>query len=418
MEKIRKLRGFRDIMGEEIEKFRRIEEVSRKYLSLLGFKEIRIPVLEKTELFVRSLGDATDIVRKEMFTFTDASGESVTLRPEATAGIVRAYIEANLFSSQRITRLFMVGNMFRHERPQKGRFREFNQVDVEVFGSSNPFVDAELIWLITLILGDLKVENFEIEVNTVGCQACRKDFRHLLLQFLNSKLEKFCVDCKERAKRNPLRIFDCKREECLSILEEAPSLFDYVCDGCKSHFIDFLKYSEKFGVKIKHNKRLVRGLDYYTRTVFEVTSADLGAQNAIIAGGRYDTLVKEIGGPDVPGVGFAIGIERLSLLLPPKEVDERPKVFVAFVGETAKELLPSIIKKLLSSEIQVYYDPEQRSLKSQMRYADSLNVDYTLIIGEEEIKNNSILLKDMKSGSQKAYPSDLEDLCFELKQSR
>jgi len=414
METIRRLRGFRDIIGEEIEKFRKIEEVSRKYLSLLGYKEIKIPILEKTELFVRSIGEATDIVRKEMFSFTDLSGDSVTLRPEATAGMVRAYIEGGFFNKERITRIFTIGSMFRHERPQKGRFREFNQIDVEVFGSSSPFVDAELIWLISLIVRDLKVQNFQIEVNTVGCPDCRKKFRDLFSRFIASKTELLCSDCKERAMRNPLRIFDCKKETCLSVTDDAPLLFDVLCEQCTKHFETFLRYVEGFKVQVKHKKRLVRGLDYYTRTVFEVTSSDLGAQNAFIAGGRYDNLVKDMGGPDVPGIGFAIGLDRLSLIIPIDKSRKAPRVFVATIGEAARENLSRVLEYLVLRNIAVYYEPEPRSLKSQMRHADSLNVDLVLIIGEEEIKKGIVLVKDMKRGTQKSYPINLEGLVNDI----
>lgn len=414
MEKIKRLRGFRDVMGEEVQKFRKIEEVSRKYLSLLGYTEIRIPLLERTELFVRSIGDSTDIVQKEMFTFIDASGESLTLRPEATAGMARAYIEANLFAKKRIARLFTMGSMFRHERPQKGRFREFNQIDVEVFGSSSPLIDAELLWVATLILKELNVENFEIQVNTVGCQECRRGFKEVLLKFVKSKLEYLCDDCRQRVNRNPLRIFDCKREECVSVLEDSPSLFDYVCESCRNHFSTFLRYLEGFNIQSVHNERLVRGLDYYTKTVFEVKCFDLGSQNAVIAGGRYDGLVKELGGPDIPGVGFAIGVERLSLVMPFEEMEGKQKVFVATVGEEARAYLFSILKKLIEGGVVVYYDPEPRSLKSQLRYADSLKVDYALIVGDDELRSKTVILRDMRSGSQRSYGADLNDLLNDL----
>lgn len=414
MERIRRLKGFRDIIGEEIEKFRKIEEVSKKYFFLLGYREVKIPILERTELFVRSIGDTTDIVQKEMFTFIDASGESVTLRPEATAGIVRAYIEAGLYIKERITKFFTIGSMFRHEKPQKGRFREFNQIDVEVFGSKGPIVDAELLWLISLILNELKVEGFQIELNTVGCRDCRKRFKDVFSHFIKSKVDDLCEDCRERSKKNPLRIFDCKKETCFSVTERSPLLFDYLCEECKKHFEGLLECLNKFNVEVIHNKRLVRGLDYYTRTVFEVTSSSLGAQNAFIAGGRYDTLVRDIGGPDVPGIGFAIGLERLSLIVPPFAPKEAPKVFVAILGEEAGKYFFGIIKSLISKGVSVYYEPDQKSLKSQMRYADSLNVDYTLIIGDEEAKRNVVILKDMRTGLQKSYPVDLKDLLSDL----
>ncbi|MCX7857282.1 MAG: histidine--tRNA ligase [Deltaproteobacteria bacterium] len=414
MDKISRLRGFRDIWKDELEKLRKIEEVARKYLNLLGFDELKVPILEKTELFVRSIGETTDIVQKEMFTFHDPSGDSVTLRPEATAGVVRAYIEASLFATQRITKLFTIGSMFRHERPQKGRFREFNQIDVEVFGSKGPLIDAELLWLISLILDELKVKNFEIEVNTVGCWECRKKFKEVFLSYIEKKLDHLCEDCKTRARRNPLRIFDCKKDECLFLTKDSPLLFENLCEECKIHFNKFLNYLIKFEVKVKHNERLVRGLDYYTKTVFEVKSSALGAQNAFIAGGRYDGLVKEMGGPDVPGIGFAIGLERLSLIVNTGNPKENLTVFIAFVDDKAREHLFRLVKQFVKSNIRVFYDPDSKSLKSQMRYAHALNADYAIIVGEEEIKNNIVSLRNMKTGEQKSYPNDLEYLIKDI----
>lgn len=414
---IKRLRGFRDITGEEAQKFRIIEEVSRKYLELLGYSEVRIPILEKTELFVRSIGDSTDIVRKEMFTFIDASGDSVSLRPEATAGMVRAYIEGNFYAKERITKVFTIGSMFRHERPQKGRFREFNQLDVEVFGSYGPLIDAELIWLITLILGELKIKDFRIEINTLGCSVCREKYKKLFSEFVNERLTCLCEDCKERAKKNPLRIFDCKKPECHSATQDAPLLFESLCEECMAHFGKFKELLAGFGIQTIHNNRLVRGLDYYTRTVFEVTSERLGAQKAFIAGGRYDNLVREMGGPNIPGIGFALGLERLSLILETYPKKEVPKVFIAYLGEEAKKRLFGIVKQLLDKNIPVYYELDDRSLKSQMRYANSLSVDYVVIIGEEEVKNGVVILRDMKNGTQNTYGIDFTQALAEILKS-
>ena len=400
MEKIKTLRGFRDISGEELDRFKRIEAVSRKYLQLLNFTEVEIPILEKTELFVRSIGDTTDIVEKEMFTFIDIGGDSLTMRPEATAGMVRAYLQSGLYVKERVSKLFTMGPMFRHEKPQKGRFREFHQIDVEVFGVDDPLIDAELLWMIHLLLKELNVKNFEIEVNSVGCPECRETFRKVLVGYFEAKKEKLCEDCGRRLDRNPLRIFDCKNEQCIDVSQGSPFLFEYLCEGCKNHFDEFRKHIDSFGFTVKINKRLVRGLDYYTKTVFEVTSDDLGAQKAFIAGGRYDNLVEEMGGPKTPGTGFAIGVERLALITMNESAVATPTYFFAYLGEGAKKYLVPLVKAFSDAGLSLSYSYDGRSLKSQMRYADSLDADFVFILGDDEIDKGMVVLRDMKTKVQ------------------
>jgi histidyl-tRNA synthetase len=400
MEKIKTLRGFRDISGEELDRFKRIEAVSRKYLQLLNFTEIEIPILEKTELFVRSIGDTTDIVEKEMFTFIDIGGDSLTMRPEATAGMVRAYLQSGLYVKERVSKLFTMGPMFRHEKPQKGRFREFHQIDVEVFGVDDPLIDAELLWMIHLLLKELNVKNFEIEVNSVGCPECRETFRKVLVGYFEAKKEKLCEDCGRRLDRNPLRIFDCKNEQCIDVSQGSPFLFEYLCEGCKNHFDEFQKHIDSFGLTVKINKRLVRGLNYYTKTVFEVTSDDLGAQKAFMAGGRYDNLVEEMGGPKTPGTGFAIGVERLALITMNESTVATPTYFFAYLGEGAKKYLVPLVKAFSDAGLSLNYSYDGRSLKSQMRYADSLNADFVFILGDDEIDKGMVVLRDMKTKVQ------------------
>jgi histidyl-tRNA synthetase len=400
MEKIKTLRGFRDISGEELDRFKRIEAVSRKYLQLLNFTEIEIPILEKTELFVRSIGDTTDIVEKEMFTFIDIGGDSLTMRPEATAGMVRAYLQSGLYVKERVSKLFTMGPMFRHEKPQKGRFREFHQIDVEVFGVDDPLIDAELLWMIHLLLMELNVKSFEIEVNSVGCPECREAFRKVLVGYFEAKKEKLCEDCGRRLDRNPLRIFDCKNEQCIDVSQGSPFLFEYLCEGCKNHFDEFRKHIDSFGFTVKINKRLVRGLDYYTKTVFEVTSDDLGAQKAFMAGGRYDNLVEEMGGPKTPGTGFAIGVERLALITMNESAVAKPTYFFAYLGEGAKKYLVPLVKAFSDAGLSLSYSYDGRSLKSQMRYADSLNADFVFILGDDEIDKGMVVLRDMKTKVQ------------------
>jgi len=415
MEKIRTLRGFRDIIGEELEKFRRIEAVFRKYCDLLGFREVELPVLEKTDLFVRSIGDTTDIVEKEMFTFTDIGGDSLTMRPEATAGMVRSYLQEGLYAKERMTKVFTIGPMFRHERPQKGRYREFHQIDVEVFGVKEPLVDAELIWMVHMLLNELGVERYRIEVNSVGCKTCRESFRNVLIDFFETKKGELCEDCLRRLERNPLRIFDCKNEQCIRVTEDSPFLFDSLCGECRDHFELFERHIEGFGIALNINKRLVRGLDYYTKTVFEVTSDDLGAQKAFIAGGRYDNLVEEMGGPATAGIGFAVGVERFAMLIAPREGKTGKLCFFAFVGDQARDHLIPLLKACAAQGINLLYSYEGKSLKSQMRYADNLKCDFVFILGDDEIQKGIIMLRDMAGAVQHELPLDPEKIVAELK---
>lgn len=414
MEKIQTLRGFKDVLDEEMLLMRRIESVARKHLVTLGFKEIETPILEKTDLFVRSIGDATDIVEKEMFTFRDLGGDSVTLRPEATAGVVRAYLQSGMYAKERMSKVFMVGPMFRHEKPQKGRFREFHQIDVEVFGIADPLIDAEFLWLITRILEELSVKNYTIEVNSVGCKACRADFRTLLTSYFGARKDSLCDDCVRRLEKNPLRIFDCKNERCIETGANSPLLFDSLCGDCKEHFDAYLLYLSQFGVEPHVNKRLVRGLDYYTKAVFEVTSDDLGAQKAFIAGGRYDDLVEEMGGPKTPGTGFAIGVERLSLITPPEDVLKRPSFFLAYLGRKARAHLVPLLIGFAGRGIRLSYSYEEKSLKAQMRYADSLGTGFTLILGDDEIDRGVIVVRNMADKTQYELPFDTERFFQEI----
>lgn len=415
MERIKSLRGFRDIYGEDVKKLRYIEEVCRKYFRLFGYSEIITPVLESTGLFIKSIGDTTDIVEKEMFTFTDLSGESVTLRPEATAGIVRAYLETGIFAKERLSKLFSIGPMFRHERPQKGRYREFRQIDVEVFGVDDPIIDAELIWMISLILKEIGLENYKIEVNSVGCPLCREAFRKLVVSYFEGVREELCEDCKRRLTRNPLRIFDCKNIKCKEISASSPFLFDHLCDGCVGHFNGFLSHLDTLNVKVNINKRLVRGLDYYTGTVFEMTSLELGSQNAFLAGGRYNNLVESMGGPKVPGIGFAIGADRLALLIKEPPLKKVPIFFFAYLGERAKKLVFPFMEQFIKNNLTLFYLPEAKSLKSQMRYADSLGVDYVLIVGDDEIEKGNMIVRHMTTGNQIGVTLDLSKVMDELK---
>ncbi len=415
MEKIKTLRGFRDIFGEELEKFKRIETIFRKYCDLLGFREIELPILEKTELFVRSIGDTTDIVEKEMFTFTDVGGDSLTIRPEATAGMVRSYLQEGLYATERMTKVSTVGPMFRHERPQKGRYREFHQIDVEVFGVKEALVDAEMIFMIRMLLDELGIGPYRIEVNSVGCKTCRESFRKILIDFFETRKSELCEDCLRRLDRNPLRIFDCKNEQCIRVTGDSPLLFNSLCGECKDHFGLFERYVKEFGIDVEINKRLVRGLDYYTKTVFEVTSEDLGAQKAFIAGGRYDNLVEEMGGPATAGIGFAIGVERLAMLVPDSAEKAEKRCFFACVGDRARDHLVPFLKACVTEGLTLRYAYDAKSLKAQMRYADNLKCGFVLILGDDEIDKDVITLRNMADKTQQEFPLDPEKVIEEIK---
>ncbi len=398
---IKAVRGFKDILPGESEKWAYLENLARKFFLSYGFREIRLPILEKTELFARSLGEATDIVEKEMYTFIDRQKESLTLRPEATAGICRAVIENGLYAQGKILKLFTIGPMFRHERPQRGRLRQFHQLNAEVFGSNAPGTDAELIALALDILDAGGARGLRLEINSLGCPACRPAFREALKKFLTGLQEKLCEDCQRRVERNPLRVLDCKRQECQSLYVDAPRLEDFLCPACKEHYLSVLKDLETLNITYVKNPRLVRGLDYYVRTTFEIKAPDLGAQDTVAAGGRYDGLVKALGGPDIPGVGFAIGLERFLLIAElPEDLSPPLDLFVAALGEEARRLVLPLVRNLRRHGLMVDLDHEGRSLKAQLKQANRLRARFALIIGEKELQEGKVLLRDMTTGAQ------------------
>ena len=398
---IKAVRGFKDILPGESEKWAYLENLARKFFLSYGFREIRLPILEKTELFARSLGEATDIVEKEMYTFIDRQKESLTLRPEATAGICRAVIENGLYAQGKILKLFTIGPMFRHERPQRGRLRQFHQLNAEVFGSNAPGTDAELIALALDILDAGGARGLRLEINSLGCPVCRPAFREALKKFLTGLREKLCEDCQRRVERNPLRVLDCKRQECQSLYVDAPKLEDFLCPACKEHYLSVLKDLETLNITYVKNPRLVRGLDYYVRTTFEIKAPDLGAQDTVAAGGRYDGLVKALGGPDIPGVGFAIGLERFLLIAElPEDLSPPLDLFVAALGEEARRLVLPLVRNLRRHGLMVDLDHEGRSLKAQLKQANRLRARFALIIGEKELQEGKVLLRDMTTGAQ------------------
>ncbi len=413
---LKAVRGFKDLLPEETPAWRYLEDRAREILTLYGFQEIRLPILEKTELFARSIGEATDIVEKEMYTFTDRSGESLTLRPEATAGIVRAFIEHGLHVRPKPLKLFTMGPMFRHERPQKGRLRQFHQIDVEVLGSSSAGTDAELVVMALEILAAGRVKGLRLEINSLGCPACREPYRRALQTFLRDHQEALCEDCQRRTERNPLRALDCKQEACQEIYQKAPELRAFLCEECQEHHEAFKTYLKGVGIEAKENSRLVRGLDYYTRTIFEIKAPGLGAQDTVAAGGRYDGLVAALGGPETPAVGFAIGMERWLLISHlPEGLSVPPEIFLAPLGEEALRVAFELAKRLRAKGFRVEADWSGRRLKNLLRQADKLGAQTVLILGEEELSRQEALLKDLRTGKQETIPfKDLTDLVNRL----
>ncbi|MBT8764382.1 histidine--tRNA ligase [Desulfohalobiaceae bacterium Ax17] len=406
MSKINKIKGFCDLFPPESNVFVFMEEKARQVFSRYGCKEIRIPILEKTELFARSIGDETDIVQKEMYTFLDRKGRSLTLRPEATAGVLRAYIENQLHSRERVSKLFTFGPMFRYERPQKGRMRQFHQINVEVLGPQAPQADAELLIMLWAYLESLGLTRLDIEINSLGCAVCRPGFHKNLVNFLqNLDQDSLCPDCQRRAKVNPLRVLDCKVARCKSLVQEAPKISEHLCSDCASHFETVLSILDQAGLSYHLNPFLVRGLDYYQRTTFEVVSSAIGAQTAVAGGGRYDGLCKALGGPDVPGLGFACGMERLALLLTDIK-EQKLDFYLAVLHEQALNKALILTKRLRDAGYSGEVSFEVKSVKSQLRLANKLGVKTCLLLGVDEIERGEIVVKDMQTGVQQAVSQD------------
>jgi histidyl-tRNA synthetase len=411
--KVTAVKGFSDIFPGEVESWQFVEQKARGIFAAYHFSEIRIPILEKTELFSRSLGEMTDIVEKEMYTFADqdAKGSLLTLRPEGTAGVVRAYIESEMYKIEPVRKLYYIGPMFRRERPQKGRMRQFHQIGVEALGRSDPLIDAELLILLQDFFSAVGLQGVTLELNSLGDSQCRPRFRESLLEFLKQREQSLCINCRRRMERNPLRVLDCKEPGCIEATKDAPSILDFLCEPCSEHFGSVQQLLSQASVSYTLNPRMVRGLDYYCRTTFEWTSSQLGAQNTVAAGGRYDGLVQELGGPEVPGVGFAIGIERLILLLRAKEetAEAGLSLYIVWVGPKAKEWAFPLVHRLRRKDISVEMEGEERSLKSQMRRADKLKAASVLIIGDDELQRGQAVLRDMATKQQREISLETVD---------
>jgi histidyl-tRNA synthetase len=408
------IKGINDILPNAVGKWQLVESVARRVFTNFGYQEIRIPILEKTELFARSIGESTDIVEKEMYTFPDRNGQLLTLRPEATASVVRAFIQHRLHLQPTMRKFYTFGPMFRHERPQKGRYRQFHQINVEVFAIDDPMVDAEVIYMLLVFLEELHIPDITLHLNSMGCPDCRQPFRQSLTSYLDSVSAKLCSDCQRRSSTNPLRIFDCKVESCRQLVAKAPVLMDHLCDDCVDNFQSVKDHLDSLGVSYTIDPHMVRGLDYYNRTTFEAITPHLGAQNAVGGGGRYDGLMKTLGGPDLPATGFAIGMERLILLLDEQtEVETGPhRLFVACLGEEAQKKGFGLVQELRLRDLFVEMDYESRSLKAQMRRADKLSVTHVLILGEDELARGAATLRNMETSTQEELP--LEGLAEQI----
>ncbi len=395
-------RGTHDILPSESYRWHSVEEQIRKICLEFGYKEIRTPMFESTELFERGVGDTTDVVQKEMYTFMDKGGRSITLKPEGTAGIVRSFVENSIYANPQPTKLYYLYPCFRYEKPQAGRLREFHQFGVEVFGSSTASMDAEVISLAMSLLSRLGVTGVELNINSIGCPKCRKEYNEKLKDYFRPYLGELCETCRERFEKNPLRILDCKSADCKKIYNNAPVLLDHICDECNTHFESLKKYLEVMEIPYNIDATIVRGLDYYTKTVFEIISKNPGSEGTICGGGRYDGLISEIGGPELPGVGFGMGMERLLLVLDSigklPENNECPDIFIANIGDAADMFVQKLVLDLRKSGIAAERDYLARSVKAQMKFANKLDAKFSAVIGDDDIASGVVNVKNMGTG--------------------
>ncbi|MEG1791251.1 MAG: histidine--tRNA ligase [Clostridia bacterium] len=403
-------KGTKDVLPQEAYKWHYVEGIAREVARVFGLKEIRTPTFEHTELFLRGVGDTTDIVNKEMYTFLDKGDRSITLKPEGTAGVARSFVENGLYSLPLPMKAFYITPVFRYERPQSGRLREHHQFGVEVFGSSAPEMDVEVISVAKSLFDRLGLTNLSLNINSIGCPRCRADYNKALKEYFNKHIENMCPTCRDRLDKNPLRILDCKEEKCVEINKQAPKCIDFLCDDCLAHQKGLEDGLSALGIKYVINPYIVRGLDYYTRTVFEFISTDIGAQGTVCGGGRYDNLVEEVGGKSCPSVGFGLGLERLILTLESlnkmPEPDDALDIFIGYIGDSAKIMAMKLVQSLRQKGISADTDFMQRSVKAQMKYASKLPSKFTAILGETEILNGSAIIKNMQTGEG-------EDIAFD-----
>lgn len=398
------IKGTKDVLPKDVHKNQYIEATALDIASKFGYKEIRTPVFEHTELFQRGVGDTTDVVQKEMYTFDDKGGRSITLRPEGTAGAVRSFLENGLCNEALPQKVCYLTSCYRYEKPQAGRLREFHQFGVECFGTASPLADAEIIALAKSIFDTLSVRDLSLEINSIGCPKCRAEYHKALKEYFASRKDELCDTCKGRLDRNPMRILDCKSPICHEIAQGAPVVIDYLCDECKEHFEKVQKYLDAQNIEYKINPQIVRGLDYYTKTVFEFVSNSIGAQGTVCGGGRYDGLVEELGGQHTASLGFAMGLERLMLLMEAQGCEfpqaEKPDLFIVALGEKATLKALEIAKDMREEGFSALLDLNQRSVRAQMKYADKLGAKFNVVIGDNEVENKIAKLKNMQTGEE------------------
>ena len=398
------IKGTADVLPADSHKWQFVEKKMLETAGLFGFSEIRVPVFEYTEVFTKNVGETTDEVQKEMYTFTDKGDRSITLRPEFTAGVVRSVIEHGLINGALPVKTCYVGGCYRYEKPQAGRMREFHQFGVEMFGAADPAADAEMILLANSVLSNLGIENLSLELNSIGCPECRAKYHAALKEYFASRKNELCETCKDRLERNPMRILDCKSPVCKEIADKAPVMLDFLCDGCREHFEGVKKHLESAKLKFTVNPKIVRGLDYYTKTVFEFVSGDIGAQSTVCGGGRYDGLVGQMGGPEMPSLGFAMGIERLLMVMEAQNAEfpeaKIPDVYIATMGESAKLKATKLCMDIRNEGFTAVTDIAGRSVKAQMKYADKIGAKFSTVIGDDELANDRCILKNMTTGEQ------------------
>ena len=411
-------RGTKDITPKDVYKWHYVEKKFREICALYGYEEIRTPIFEHTEVFSRSVGDTTDVVQKEMYTFTDRGDRQLSLKPEGTAGVIRSFIENKMYADTQPTKLYYITPCFRYERPQAGRQRQFHQFGIEVLGSDGPSVDAEVISLAVQFFNEMGLNNLSVNINSVGCPTCREEYNRKLKEYLDKKVDVLCETCLERKDKNPMRVIDCKNPHCKENLQDIPFMIDHLCEGCKDHFDKLQTYLKEMDINYVVDKTIVRGLDYYKKTAFEIISNDIGSQSTVCGGGRYDGLVEMLGGPKgISGIGFALGAERLLLTLENNNIEiENPKstdIYIATIGDAAKTKSFKLIKDLRSNHISADNDHLDKSLKAQFKYSDKLNAKYTVVIGDDELANDTATLKNMKTSEQTTIK--LSELVDELK---
>ncbi len=411
-------RGTKDITPKDVYKWHYVEKKFREICALYGYEEIRTPIFEHTEVFARSVGDTTDVVQKEMYSFTDRGDRQLSLKPEGTAGVIRSFIENKMYADTQPTKLYYITPCFRYERPQAGRQRQFHQFGIEVLGSDGPSVDAEVISLAVQFFNEMGLKNLSVNINSVGCPTCREEYNRKLKEYLDKKVDVLCETCLERKDKNPMRVIDCKNPHCKENLQDIPFMIDHLCEDCKEHFDKLQTYLKEMDINYVVDKTIVRGLDYYKKTAFEIISNDIGSQSTVCGGGRYDGLVEMLGGPKgISGIGFALGAERLLLTLENNNIEiENPKstdIYIATIGDAAKTKSFKLIKDLRTNHISADNDHLDKSLKAQFKYSDKLNAKYTVVIGDDELANDTATLKNMKTSEQTTIK--LSELVDELK---